>query len=182
MKTNSITNDQVLDAVYDLADVCGMRIDEFVSHLQKEYGDPEFETEGLPEDVVAELQNAKELRRESRDSKRRQEKDSALQKEIEAFRAKFPEVKAEDIPDEVWEDVAGGTDLCHAYALYIAEERANGDRAAAVNEDTALRSASAHGEGSTEPSFSREQVEKMSPKEVAKNYKSILRSVNKWKF
>ena len=178
----TITNEQVLDAVYDLADVCGMRIDEFVAHLQEEYGDPEFSTDGLPEEIVAELENAKALRKESRDHKRKQEKDLAMQKEIEEFRKAFPDVDAEEIPASVWEDAANGMDLCHAYAFYMIGEQAKGERVNAVNKETAFRSASAHSEGSTEPSFSREQVEKMSPKEVSKNYKNILRSMKAWRY
>ena len=178
----SITNEQVLDVVYDLADVCGMRIDEFIEHLQKEFGDPEFNTEGLPEDVIAELENAKTLRKESRDTKRKQEHDLAMRGEIEAFRKAFPDVNAEDIPESVWEDTTGGADLVHAYALYLIGEHGKGDRAEAVNRENELRSASAHSEGSTEPSFSREQVEKMTPKEVSKNYKNILRSMRSWRY
>ena len=178
----SITNEQVLDTVYDLADICGMRIDEFVEHLQKEFGDPEFNTEGLPEDVIAELETAKSLRKESRDTKRKQAHDDALQKEIEQFRKVFPDVNGEDIPESVWEDTAGGADLVHAYALYLIGEQSKGDHAEEVNRENALRSVSAHSEGSTEPSFSREQVEKMSPKEVSKNYKHILRSMKSWRY
>lgn len=182
MKSNSISNDRILDTVYDLADVCGMRIDEFMTHLQEEYGDPQFETEGLPEDVIAELQNARQLRKESREAKRRSEQDGALQEEIAAFRERFPEVRAEDIPESVWEEVAGGMDLNHAYAFFLIAQKADGGTADEVNRDNSARSAAALSEGSTEPSFTREQVEGMSAKDVAKNYRNILRSMGKWKF
>lgn len=178
----SITNEQVLDAVYDLADICGMRIDEFVTHLQEEYGDPEFDTEGLPEEVVEELQNAKALRKESRAAKRKKDKETALQSEIEAFHVQFPEVKADDIPADVWDDVSSGTDLLHAYALWYLTDRHKDDHAEEVNKETAFRSASVKNGGSTEPSFSREEVEKMSPKEVSKNFKNILHSMKNWKY
>lgn len=178
----SITNEQVLDAVYDLADICGMRIDEFVNHLEEEYGDPEFDTEGLPEEIVEELQNAKTLRKESRDAKRQKDKETALQSEIEAFHTFFPEVKADDIPAEVWDDVASGTDLLHAYTFWHMTEQQKGGHAEEVNKETAFRSASVKNGGSTEPSFSREEVEKMSPKEVSKNFKNILHSMKNWKY
>ncbi len=182
MKSNSISNDRILDTVYDLADICGMRIDEFMTHLQEEYGDPQFETEGLPEDVIAELQNAKQLRKERRDALRKSEQDGALQQDIAAFRERFPDVGAEEIPDSVWEEVANGMDLNHAYAFFLIAQKADGGAADEVNRINSERSAAALSEGSTEPSFTREQVEGMSAKDVAKNYKNILRSMGKWKF
>lgn len=182
MKTNSMTNDQVLDTVYDLASACGMRIDEFLTHLQEEYGDPQFETEGLPEEVVAELQNAKALRRESRDAKRKSEDEAKLKQEIAAFCDAFPEVRADQIPESVWEEVTAGMDLPHAYAYFLVTGEKADEHAEQVNRGNSVRSAAALGDGSTEPSFTREEVERMSQKDVAKNYKSILRSMSKWRF
>ena len=91
-------------------------------------------------------------------------------------------MKGEEIPESVWEDTAGGADLAHAYALYLIEEQSKGDRAETVNRENELRSASVQNGGSTEPSFTREEVEKMSPKDVSKNYKHILRSMRSWKY
>ncbi len=182
MTTNSMTNDKILDTVYDLASACGMRIDEFMTHLQEQFGDPDFETEGLPEEVVAELQNAKALRKESRDAKRKSEQESKQKEEIAAFCDRFPDVHAEQIPAPVWEEVAAGIDLPHAYAFYLVTEgKANG-HADEVNRGNMARSAAAQSDGSTEPSFTREEVERMSQKDVAKNYKNILHSMKKWKF
>ena len=182
MTTNSMTNDKILDTVYDLASACDMRIDEFISHLQEEYGDPSFDTEGLPEDVVAELQNAKALRKESRDNRRMMDAKNKQNEEIAAFCERFPDVRAEQIPASVWEEVAKGTDLIHAYAYYLVTEGKENGRADAVNRENGARSAAAQSDGSTEPSFSREEVERMSQKDVAKNYKNILHSMKKWKF
>jgi|GEM_PF-863193 len=181
MTTNSMTNDKILDTIYDLASACDMRIDEFITLLQEQYGDPEFETEGLPENVVAELEHAKTLRKESRDTKRKAEAQTKQKEEIAAFRARFPDVHAEQIPDSVWEEVANGIDLPHAYAFYLVTEGKQSGHAEEVNRGNMERSAAAQSDGSTEPSFTREQVERMSQKDVAKNYKNILQSMKKWK-
>ena len=179
---HTINNEQVLDVIYDLASANGMRIDQFLETLQDAYGDPTFDTENLPEDVVAELEQAKTLRKESRDAKKKEQDALKRKEDIAAFRKQFPEVKAEEIPDTVWEEVAGGMDLLHAYAYYLLTKDADGGHATAVNEENSKRSAAATGDGSTEPSFTREQVEKMSRGDVKKNYKNILRSMSKWKF
>lgn len=178
----TINNEQVLDVIYDLASANGMRIDQFVENLQEAYGDPAIDTADLPENVIAELEQAKILRKESRDAKKKQQDEAKRKADIEAFRQQFPEVKAEEIPDSVWEEVAGGMDLLHAYAYYLLTKESSGDHAQQVNLDNSERSAAAMGDGSTEPSFTKEQVEKMSRGDVKKNYKNILRSMSKWKF
>lgn len=179
MKT--VNNEQVLDVVYDLASAMGLRIGEFLERLQADYGDPAIDTAGLPEEVVAELENAKALRKDSREAKRKQELADRQSKEIADFRAQFPTVAAADIPETVWAEVASGMDLLHAYAYYLMTKGKDGSHAVDVNKGNLERSAPALGEGSTEPSFTREEVERMSQKDVKKNYKNILRSMGKWK-
>ena len=176
-----VNNEMVLDAVYDLASGMGMRIGDFLERLREDYGDPMIDTDGLPENVVAELEQAKALRKESRDAKRKQAEAEARDKDIAAFREQFPDLSAGEIPEEVWQEVASGMDLLHAYAYYLMTKGKKGDRADAVNRGNLERSAPALGEGSTEPSFTREEVEKMSQKDVKKNYKHILNSMSKWK-
>lgn len=182
----TITNDEILDAVYDIADARGIRIDEFIAQLQEDYADADLPVKyaegGLPEDVLAELESAKEMRREMRNSKRKSDEDARLREEIAAFRELFPEVKPDEIPEEVWAEVASGTDLKHAYALHVLAGQQTGGHAEEVNRETSMRSAAtAAGDGSTEPSFTPEQVEKMSAKDVAKNYKSVLQSFKNWR-
>ena len=183
----TITNDEILDAVYDIADARGIRIDEFVRQLQEDYAElPVKYAEGdLPEEVLAELESAKAMRREMRDSKRKSEEEARLREDVASFRGLFPEVKPEEIPEEVWAEVAEGMDLKHAYALYAFTGQKSGGHAEEVNRETASRAegaaAFAAGDGSTEPSFTPEQVEKMTPKDVAKNYKSILQSFRSWR-
>lgn len=177
-----INNEQVLDIVYDLASASGMRIDQFLETLQEAYGDPSINTKDLPQEVVAELEQAKTLRKESRDAKKKEQASLKRKEDIAAFRKQFPQVKAQEIPDSVWEEVAGGMDLLHAYAYYLLTKESSGGHAEQVNLDNSERSAAATGDGSTEPSFTREEVEKMSRGDVKKNYKSILRSMSKWKF
>lgn len=179
MKT--VNNETVLDVVYDLASGMGMRIGDFLDRLQADYGDPAIDTAGLPEEVVAELEHAKTLRKESRDAKRKQAETEQRDKDIAAFRQQFPDLSAGEIPEEVWEEVASGMDLLHAYAFYLMTKGKKGDHADAVNKGNLARSAPALGEGSTEPSFTREEVERMSQKDVKKNYKNILNSMRKWK-
>ena len=108
--------------------------------------------------------------------------DGEAAKEIKKFRETFPDVKAEDIPDSVWEEVAGGVSLTHAYALYEAKKNRDEFEIRAINEKNASRGAFVSDDGATEEGFTKEQVEKMSGKDVKKNYKNIVKAMRKWRF
>lgn len=176
-----INNEQILDTIYDLADEAGLRIDEFLMRVEEEFGAQPIDTSGLPEDVVNELNSARESKKEQRRQARQQKTNAEMTEEIKRFRGIFPEVAAEDIPDTVWEDVTAGATLAHAYALYLAEQDGIKRIAENVNRRNGSIGAKASSEGSTEPVFTKEQVEKMSGKEVKNNYKGILKAMRGWK-
>ena len=121
-----MTNDAILDVIYDIADARGMRIDDFLELLQSDYADSRvaYDDGTLPPEVVEELNSARALRREIRESKRKADEDASLKADIAAFRELFPDVKTDEIPKTVWDEVSGGTDLRHAYALYALTNRA----------------------------------------------------------
>ncbi len=177
-----IYNEQILDKIYDLADAKGMRIDDFISELEDLYGDPLPDTTGLPEEIVQELTLARESKKEMRKQERIKKTDAENAEEIKRFRSIFPDVSADDVPDSVWDEVAEGVGLCHAYALHIAEENGINRRADEVNERNGKMNAGAFADGTTEPVFTKELVEKMSDKDIKRNYKGILKAMKNWRF
>jgi len=182
MKVKSLTNEQILDIVNDLADDCGMKIDDYILKLQADCEETFGKNrEGLPEDVISELDNARALKKENRNTKKQSEKSANIKSEVEKFKNMFPDAKPQDIPESAWEEVTNGASLVHAYALYLVEENSENDYASKVNSENSSRATSKTGDGETEPSYTKEQVESMSPKEVSKNYKHILKSITKWK-
>ena len=176
-----INNEQILDMIYDLADAAGMRIGELMEKLGEEYGVKAI-PDGLPEEIAAELAEARELKKRERDNAKKAESDAAAAEEIKRFRELFPEVNAESIPEEVWEDVAAGTDLPHAYAFYIIKGEGEKTYADAVNRRNSEKGAAARGDGTAEPVYTKDDVEKMSGGEVRKNYKNIVRAMKNWRF
>ncbi|MBP5156138.1 MAG: hypothetical protein J6252_06125 [Clostridia bacterium] len=176
-----INNEQILDMIYDLADAAGMRIGEFMEKLGEEYGVKAL-PDDLPEEIAAELAEARELKKRERDSARKAESDAAAAEEIKRFRELFPNVGADSIPEEVWEDVAAGADLPHAYAFYIIKGEGEKTYADAVNRRNSEKGAAARGDGTAEPVYTKDEVEKMSGGEVRKNYKNIVRAMKNWRF
>ena len=177
-----INNEQILDKIYDLADARGMRIDDFMAELEDSFGDVIPNTDGLPEEIVRELEAARENKKEMRKQERMKKSDAENAEEIKRFRSIFPKVSAEEIPESVWEEVASGVGLCHAYALHVATENGINSRAEEVNERNGKMNASALTDGSTEPVFTKELVEKMSDKDIKRNYKGILKAMKNWRF
>lgn len=176
-----INNEQILDTIYDLADSAGLRIDEFLERVEEEFGEQLPSLDGLPEEIANELSAARESKKEMRKQSRQKKSEEDANAEIKRFREIFPEVAAEDIPDSVWEDVSNGASLAHAYALYLVSEDELRRHAEDVNDRNSKRGAAANSDGSTEPVFTKEQVEKMSGKDVKNNYKGILKAMKNWK-
>jgi hypothetical protein len=177
-----MTNEQILDAIYDLADEKNMKIDDFILQMQADFeAGLSKSREGLPEEIIDELENARMLKKENRLSKKQSELSENIRNEAKRFKEVFPDVNPQDIPDSVWDTVAEGIPLLYAYALYTITEKLDSDYAGKVNNENSSRAAIKTGDGETEPSFTKEQVEAMSPKEISKNYKGILKSISKWK-
>ncbi len=179
---NRINNEQILDIVYDLADANGLRIDEFIDRLDEEFGEQPIDTEGLPENVIAKLDAAKGYRAEQRRAARARKNEESMSEDIKRFREIFPDVSADDIPESVWEEVQNGVSLAHAFALYTLSEENTKRIAESVNRRNGDIGARAESAGPTEPVFTKEQVEKMSNKDVKSNYKNILKAMKGWRY
>lgn len=139
-----------------------------------------------PKEVSDELMAAENLKAESRAKTKKEKEKAALRQEISGFVKAFPGVNPEDIPKEVWEEVARGIPLPHAYALFLTVCAAGGDGditgADATNAENDRRAAVISTSSGEVPAFTREEVEKMTPDKVKGNYKKILSSMKKWKF
>jgi len=176
-----INNEQILDTIYDLADSLGLRIDEFLERVEEEFGEQPIDLNGLSENIIYELNQARDTKKQQRRLAREQKNKEEINADIKRFRAIFPEVPADDIPDSVWEDVQNGASLAHAYALYLIESEQDSARAERINRKNGESGAVAGSDGSLEPVFTKEQVEKMTGRDVKKNYKNILKAMKNWK-
>lgn len=178
----SINNEQILNMIYDFADIAGMRIGDFMERLAEQFGGYKELPDGIPEDVAEEIYAGREAIKRERAAARQAESDAATQEEIKKFREIFPDVETESIPDEVWEDVADGANLAHAYALYLVQNESLANYADGVNRRNSERGITATSDGSTEPIYTKEQVEHMSENDVRKNYKGIVNAMKNWRF
>ena len=97
----------------------------------------------------------------------------------DAFRALYPGVRREELPDEVWEAARGGLPLEAAYALYERREALRRTAAEAVNKKNA---AGVWGRADREEDgfLSPDEVRDMTPAEVRANLARITASMKHW--
>ncbi len=104
-----------------------------------------------------------------------------MEEDIELFRSLFPEVKGEDIPQEVWDRVEHGESLAASYALYAVQQYREEERVSRINEENGKKAPPPiEGSSAEGDYFSPEAVKSMSRSEIRKNYNKILSSMEKW--
>ena len=118
-----------------------------------------------------------------------EEKDAAetgagsekLAEDVAAFHALFPDVKAEEIPGSVWEQVEAGESLTASYAVHFVAALRDKERIERLNaENEKAAPPPVRHDGKEESYFSPEAVRAMSRDEVRKHYQEILRSMDHW--
>ena len=159
----ALTKEQVYEAVSDLAGDAGMTADAYIASLLRQAEEEQVrKTDGLDVDLAAELNESRQLRRDSRRREREALRKSEMEEDIRRFKEYFPDATAADIPEEVWAEVADA-------------------KARSLNRVNAERSAPLGTEGDPTDALTQEQVENMSPQAVKKNYNRILASMRNWR-
>ncbi len=103
-----------------------------------------------------------------------------LEEEFKILREIFPEIDADDIPDEVFALSENGKSLAGQYALYyLRKEKKTAEQK--KKEEENLKSAPPDVKNLPEKAhFTYEEVKNMSEDEIRKNYKAIMKSMEKW--
>ena len=97
----------------------------------------------------------------------------------EQFRALYPDVSEDSIPDAVWEEARSGLPLEAAYALYERREALRRTAAETVNKKNA-RGAWGRADTETDGFLSPDEVREMTPEEVRANLARITASMKHW--
>ena len=104
-----------------------------------------------------------------------------VKSDVERLRKIFPSLKADDIPDEVWERVEKGESLSGAYALWFLEGMKEKAKIDLVNRENSRKAPPRiKHDGADDGYFSPEEVRKMTQAQVRKNYDAIIRSMDRW--
>lgn len=138
-KLNNLEHSKAMSYITNKASELGMSIDEYMDQVENYEKEQEKAREqekleemisnGVPEDVAKEVIATSQLRKElqaeknqlEKEKKAREDKESK-DKEYEDFIKEFPDVKAEDIPKDVFLN-AENSSLREAYMKYQLEEQ-----------------------------------------------------------
>ena len=122
-----------------------------------------------------------EEKAEGSEEEKKEDPAKKMETDIALFHALFPEVKAESIPEEVWEMVENGESLAASYALFTVKKQREEEKIRAVNEENQKKAPPRiRHDGAESEYFSPEAVKSMSRKEIKENYDAILKSMEKW--
>lgn len=103
-----------------------------------------------------------------------------LEAELKILMSLFPELTADEIPDEVFQNTDNGKGLAAQYALWYLTDKKQKEETQKTNEKNA-KSAPPDIEGAGEETFfTPEMVRTMSDKDVRRHYKAIMKSMEKW--
>jgi hypothetical protein len=151
----------------------------------------QYQNQELPPEVVDELVESRKFREESKAEKVEKAKQEKQQKDFQAFFETYPDVKADTIPIEVWQEVNNGKSLVDAYTKHensmlktkLAEFETKLKALETNNANASSSPGSVTGNGDTKGDFiSREQFEanKKDQRWMIKNLSRIQQSRAKW--
>jgi hypothetical protein len=139
------------------------------------------ETKKLLEELNIEAYGESEEKNELEELRREKTLHDNVKSELAELYELFPDIKIEDIPDEVWEKCPDGKGLCAEVALAYRREELKAQNATAKNEQNSTTAPPNVKNEVEEVYFTPEAVKKMTPAEIENNYSAILESMKKWK-
>lgn len=148
----------------------------------------QYQEKDIPQEVIQELIENKKFRETYETQQRQTQEKTEKEQDYKTFLESYPNIKADNIPTSVWEDVAKGKTLTDSYIKFenqLLKEKLNEyEKKNTINyrnEENAKSSIGAiRSSDNIQPFFTREQVTKMSTAEVNQNWKQVQESMKKW--
>ena len=103
-----------------------------------------------------------------------------LDRELSLLRELFPELRAEDIPDEAFENTENGKGLAGQYALCYLRKEKEKEETEKTNAKNSRSAPPKVGNPDDEGYFTPDMVKTMSDSDIRRNYKAIMKSMEKW--
>ncbi|MBQ9940162.1 MAG: hypothetical protein IJO74_01325 [Clostridia bacterium] len=123
---------------------------------------------------LAEQEELETLRRENRLREK-------VTKEIDSLWEMFPDIKLEEVPEELWDMVSQGESLLGAYCILLAKKNLETEKAEKKDRENSEKTPPNVKPGAEKSDyFTREAVSKMSRDQVRKNYDKIVESMKHW--
>lgn len=133
-----------------------------------------------PEELISLRKRVEELSAQLREREEMDAANARMKEELEEFYEYFPSVDPKSIPDEVWERVKRGASLAATYSLFERKREREAQRSISHNERMRRMSAGALEAADSGGYYSPDEVRRMTPAQVRKNYDDIVESMRHW--
>lgn len=140
--------------------------------------------QNIPEEYAKELIESKKFREQYESELKQKQEEAERLAELKEFQKEFPDAKLDEIPQEVFEDVAKGKTLTDAYSRYeVKALKAQLEQLKKTQENAQASTGSAAGNGNVPDDFISEEVfqtNRSNMNWVTRNYDKIQKSRAKW--
>jgi hypothetical protein len=178
-------SDPRIQFVQGLAEMYGLTPEQYIEAVKQQEEQAKLDAliqQNIPQDVAQEILESRKFREQWEAEQAQKQQEELQRMEFMDFFQNYPDVKPEEIPQEVWERNTQGVPLKYAYMEY--EHKNLKDRLGKLeknNSNSQSTAGSVTGQGAPEGAFfTREQVEKMSVAEVNRHWKAITESMKRW--
>lgn len=117
----NVQNSSGMQYLLELSQRSGMTIDEMVDYWrgqEEQQQINELVQKNIPPEYAKEMIENRKFREAQKIKEQQSQKEEANQKEYRDFVQAYPDVQAEDIPEDVWSKVNNGVPLKYAYMEY----------------------------------------------------------------
>ena len=147
---------------------------EAISKQEQEQKLAELLEQGLSDEVATELIETRKFREQYQAEQKTKQQQEQQQADMKDFIGAFPDVKADEIPTEVWKANANGIPLRYAYAEHALKLTRVAETKAKANEENARGSmGSISGLGGQSSVLTQEMVDNMSPQELSSRWGEV---------
>jgi hypothetical protein len=183
----------VLSYLEEKAQKLGLTVEQLIENdrkFEEQQALNDLIQKNIPEEYAKEMLENRKFREQYQTEKQQREQQEKEQKMYLEFLEAYPDVKPEDVPAEVWQEVAKGRNLLDAYVRYenkrLKDEMAKyqtqqqTQQANLNNAATSTGSIKDSGNGAEFISFEEFEANKHDQSWVVKNYNRIMKSRAKW--
>ena len=132
------------------------------------------------DELIALREKVEELSAQLREREEIDAANARMKEELEKFYEYFPSVDPKSVPDEVWEKVKRGASLAATYSLFERKREREAQRSVSHNERMRRMSTGALEATDSDGYYSPDEVRRMTPAQVRKNYDDIVESMRHW--
>lgn len=132
------------------------------------------------DELIALREKVEELSAQLREREEIDAANARMKEELEEFYEYFPSVDPKSVPDEVWERVKRGASLAATYSLFERKREWEAQRTISHNERMRRMSTGALEAADSDGYYSPDEVRRMTPAQVRKNYDDIVESMRHW--